>query len=212
MAVKLLAPPVNKVVQPLAICVGLDWHRNFNIPILCGCLIREDGVQNDGIIFIDGIGGGIPLSLMRYAKLEPETSSRDLIRQILEAAVYVHARGTPHQDLKPDNVMVSRDRDGNLLCRVTDFGDASNRMLDATPDSAGRGDWYASYMAPEQAQGLPSIGPSVDLYAIGVMLYELLSGRLPLLEGCGHCYTVRRRKNPQLFPMPICWTLAWCSW
>ena len=124
---------------------------------------------------------GIPLSLMRYAKLEPETSV-DLIRQILEAAVYVHARGTLHRDLKPDNVMVSRDRDG--ICFAGSILEMSNRCW-MHSDSAGRGDWYAGLYGARASSRTALCGPSVDLYAIGVMLYELLSGRLPLWRNAG---------------------------
>ena len=121
---------------------------------------------------------GVSLRLLRNGGLRPGQAV-GLVNQILEAAIYVHARGTLHRDLKPDNVMVSRRPAGDLSCQVTDFGIASNQMQDASLTLQGAVVGTPTYMAPEQAQGLPSMGPEIDIYAIGVILYELLCGRLP---------------------------------
>ena len=142
---------------------------------------------------------GVSLTLMRHAGLSP-ASAVGLIGQVLDAAVYVHARGTLHRDLKPDNVMISRTGGDALHCRVTDFGIASNRLHDATITLQGSVIGPPAYMAPEQAQGLPSMGPSADLYAIGVMLYELLCGELPFHGAVQAILYEKIRSDPPQLP------------
>ena len=96
----------------------------------------------------------------------------DLTVQILRAARFAHNRGVIHRDLKPHNVIV--DEDGRA--KVTDFGIARAGVSDMTETGSIMG--TAQYLSPEQAQG-HAVGASSDLYAIGVVLYELLAGRVP---------------------------------
>jgi len=89
-------------------------------------------------------------------------------RQVCEALVYLHSKGVYHRDLKPENVFLTRDG-----AKVLDFGIASLRSrrrpaADGTPD----------YAAPEQIRGGGG-DARTDIYALGTMLYEMLTGRLP---------------------------------
>jgi serine/threonine-protein kinase len=95
-----------------------------------------------------------------------------LIRQVLEAARYAHRHGIVHRDLKPGNVIV--DPEGKAM--VTDFGIASAGVSDITQTGSVMGTPH--YLSPEQAQGQEVTAVS-DLYSIGVMLYEALTGRVP---------------------------------
>jgi len=103
--------------------------------------------------------------------LTPEQSAA-LIRQVLEAAGFAHRNGVVHRDLKPQNVVV--DAEGKAT--VTDFGIARAGASEITQAGSVMGTPH--YLSPEQAQGQAVTAVS-DLYAIGVILYEALAGRVP---------------------------------
>ena len=103
--------------------------------------------------------------------LEPERAI-ELTTQILSAARFAHKRGVIHRDFKPHNVIV----DAEDHAKVTDFGIARAGASDMTQTGSIMG--TAQYLSPEQAQGLP-VSAQSDLYSIGVLLFELLTGRVP---------------------------------
>ena len=96
----------------------------------------------------------------------------DIAVQLLRAAGFAHKRGVIHRDFKPQNVIV--DDEGRV--KVTDFGIARAGASEITETGSIMG--TAQYLSPEQAQGQPVTEQS-DLYSIGVMLYEMLAGRIP---------------------------------
>ncbi|HEY8764604.1 MAG TPA: Stk1 family PASTA domain-containing Ser/Thr kinase [Solirubrobacteraceae bacterium] len=105
------------------------------------------------------------------APLDP-VRAIDITVQILKAARFAHRRGVIHRDLKPHNVIV----DDADQAKVTDFGIARAGASDMTETGSIMG--TAQYLSPEQAQG-HAVSPASDLYAVGVVLYELLTGRVP---------------------------------
>jgi serine/threonine protein kinase len=96
----------------------------------------------------------------------------DLAIEILKALRYAHKRGIVHRDIKPQNVLL--DEEGGL--KVADFGIARAGASEMTETGAIVG--TVQYISPEQAQGQP-VSPRSDLYSVGVVLYELLTGRVP---------------------------------
>ncbi len=100
------------------------------------------------------------------------SSAIEIAVQILRAARFAHKRGVIHRDLKPHNVIL--DEEGRA--RVTDFGIARAGASDMTMTGSIMG--TAQYLSPEQAQGHP-VSATSDLYSIGVILYELLTGEIP---------------------------------
>ena len=138
---------------------------------------------------IDGGGGGsgLPYLVMEFVdglaidrycdgqKLDARERI-GLMRQVLEALVYVHGRGVIHRDLKPSNIMVDAAGKAKLL----DFGTA--RLVDASGDSAitktGVFAFTADFASPEQTLAKP-LTVTTDIYSAGVLLYRLLTGRPP---------------------------------
>jgi eukaryotic-like serine/threonine-protein kinase len=96
-----------------------------------------------------------------------------IISQVASALDYAHQRGLIHRDIKPQNILV--DREGNA--KVVDFGIAKG-MRDMNLTEAGTGMGTVHYVSPEQARGEPAI-PESDLYSTGVVLFEMLTKRLP---------------------------------
>jgi beta-lactam-binding protein with PASTA domain/predicted Ser/Thr protein kinase len=114
---------------------------------------------------------GPTLKTMIESGLEPAQAVA-LIRQVLEAARFAHRGGIVHRDLKPQNVIV--DAEGKAV--VTDFGIARAGVSEITQTGSVMGTPH--YLSPEQAQGFEVTAVS-DLYSIGVLLYEALTGRVP---------------------------------
>ncbi|HEX4807154.1 MAG TPA: Stk1 family PASTA domain-containing Ser/Thr kinase [Conexibacter sp.] len=109
--------------------------------------------------------------IRQEAPLDP-VRAIDLTVQILKAARFAHRHGIVHRDLKPHNVMV----DDEDRVKVTDFGIARAGASDMTETGSIMG--TAQYLSPEQAQG-HAVDQSSDLYAVGVILFELLTGHVP---------------------------------
>src|SRR6201988_1134827 len=102
----------------------------------------------------------------------PIAVSVEYVRQILGALRFAHKHGIVHRDIKPHNVLV--DRDGRL--KVTDFGIARAGASQMT--EAGSIVGTAQYLSPEQARG-GQVDQRSDLYSVGIVLYELLTGTVP---------------------------------
>ncbi|MBL8132290.1 MAG: tetratricopeptide repeat protein [Anaerolineae bacterium] len=110
-------------------------------------------------------------TLLAAARSQPEQAKVELLVQLLRALAYLHRRGVIHRDLKPDNVLVIGDQ-----VKVLDFGLALSR--DRSWDNVSSISGTIPYMAPEVLKGLPADERS-DLYAVGVMAYELFAGHHP---------------------------------
>ncbi|MEI8258855.1 MAG: serine/threonine-protein kinase, partial [Deltaproteobacteria bacterium] len=104
-----------------------------------------------------------------------------LMRPVVDAMAAAHARGVIHRDLKPENVFLARDGEGGLLPTIVDFG--ISKILDEIEGDertqTGVIVGTPHYMAPEQIVGSREIDGRADVWALGVMLFELMSGELP---------------------------------
>ncbi len=156
-------------------------------------LIDFSSDQGEYYIVMEQVTGG---SLAAWRKSPPDSESLWLvIHQMLQALSYAHARGVIHRDLKPENVLLDVDAEGQLSAKLMDFGVVffrDERDLDMSGGQSLVG--TPAYMSPEQALNLADASPATDLYAIGVMLFEFLTGRRPF-EGTSTAGTVVAHMN-----------------
>ncbi len=142
-------------------------HPNI-VPVLESGSDR--GIHYIVMEFVEGTD--LKTLLRRVGRLKPEEAVRIAV-EVCKALAYAHARGIIHRDIKPQNILVTSDG----AVKVTDFGIA-RAATSATITETGTVLGSVHYLAPEQALANP-VGPATDLYALGVVLYELLTGRLP---------------------------------
>src|SRR5579864_2820808 len=138
-----------------------------------------DFVEHEGLclLVMERLTGGTLWSRARAGSLNSQSSCA-IVLASLSALHYAHQRGVLHRDVKPENLMFSAKGD----LKVTDFGIA--KVVGGAATVATRaGDVLGTpaYMAPEQAMG-EELSPATDVYAVGTVLYELLSGTLPFPE------------------------------
>jgi tetratricopeptide (TPR) repeat protein len=119
-------------------------------------------------------GGGLDRKLAGMP--QPPNEAARLMETLARAMHWAHQQGIIHRDLKPANILLSRDGQP----KISDFGLAKRLEDDSSQTRTGDLLGTPAYMAPEQAIGdLKAIGPAADVYALGVILYEMLTGRPP---------------------------------
>ncbi len=136
-------------------------------------------------VYDSGIDGDVHYIAMEYVqgenlkellrargRLEPEEAI-GIVAQVCEALEFAHGHGIVHRDIKPQNIMLTRE--GQV--KVTDFGIARAASA-ATITQTGTVLGSVQYLSPEQARGA-IVGRAADIYALGVVLYEMVTGRLP---------------------------------
>lgn len=129
--------------------------------------------------YVDGGSLAARLSGMPWSARQ----AAELVKTIADAVEHAHRHGIVHRDLKPANVLLeSRSENEGSKPKIADFGLAKLIDSDSGQTRTGTVLGSPSYMAPEQAEGrLQDIGPATDVYAIGAILYELLTGRPPFV-------------------------------
>jgi eukaryotic-like serine/threonine-protein kinase len=107
---------------------------------------------------------------------QPVGDAAHLVESLARAVHHAHEHGIIHRDLKPANILLSADG----TPKISDFGLAKSLEEDSSQTRTGTIVGTPSYMAPEQASGsVSAVGPAADIYALGVILYEMLTGRPP---------------------------------
>jgi len=123
-------------------------------------------------------GRSLARVLREGGPMEPARAVR-IVGQVLDSLAEAHSVGVLHRDLKPDNVMVLQGLGAEDFVKVLDFGIAKLQGAGGTSlTAAGMAFGTPSYMSPEQAQA-KEVDPRSDLYSVGVILFELLAGKLP---------------------------------
>jgi eukaryotic-like serine/threonine-protein kinase len=141
--------------------------------------VIDFGIDNDEpYVVMDLVSGE---SLRKLLDREPVSVTRaiEIIRQVLSGLAHAHAQGITHRDIKPDNIMVdtSSSQFGDQV-RILDFGLA--KMRENSGLTAGFVVGTPAYMAPEQTMGNP-VDERSDVYAVGVLLFEMLTGKKPFV-------------------------------
>ncbi|HEY2251740.1 MAG TPA: serine/threonine-protein kinase, partial [Planctomycetaceae bacterium] len=145
---------------------------------------QHDGQHYFSMAFVEGE------SLARKVAVGPlpPREAAQMVGKVSEAVEFAHQKGIVHRDLKPANILL--DRAGQP--RVTDFGLAKQMHGDSGLTRSGQIMGTPSYMPPEQAAGkIDEIGPAADIYSLGAILYELLTGRPPF-KGASPLDTIKQ--------------------
>jgi tetratricopeptide (TPR) repeat protein len=131
--------------------------------------------QGHPYLTLEYVAGGSLADRLRAGPLQPRPAA-ELVERLARAVQAAHDKGVVHRDLKPANVLLAADGTPKL----TDFGLAKRLDVEAGQTQSGAVLGTPSYMAPEQAAGKgEAVGPAADVYALGAILYELLTGRPP---------------------------------
>ncbi|MEM6990493.1 MAG: serine/threonine-protein kinase [Myxococcota bacterium] len=189
LALKILSPEV------LALDGGEAQKARFLLEARAASRLQHPGIVE--VIDFGSTTSGLPFIVMEYLSGEDlaERLDRDgamewapacaLIVQVLEALEAAHAHGVVHRDIKPENCFLSRAVSGSETVKLVDFGIAKvlTEVSGAGPLTQ-RGELLGTpqYMSPEQALGR-AIDERSDVYAVGILLYEVLSGTPPFDEG-----------------------------
>jgi serine/threonine-protein kinase len=157
-----------------------------HIVTVYGC--GEDGVHH--YMVMEYVPGGTLRDALRHRGALGEAEALRVASEVADALAYAHGRGVVHRDIKPHNVLLTEE--GHV--KVADFGIA--RTLDATSlTRTGSVFGSAQYISPEQARG-DHAGPQADLYALGVVLFEMLTGRVPFDGEAPVAVALKHLKDP----------------
>ena len=149
--------------------------------------VTDFGTTPEGLTYsvMEYVKGTTLSMVIKTAAPLPVMRSAGIAQQLARALGAAHDKGIVHRDLKPENIFLV-DRDGRPdFVKIVDFGIAKVTPIDGTaagPRLTRAGSVFGTpeYMAPEQAAGRSDIDGRVDIYALGVILYEMVTGRLPL--------------------------------
>lgn len=160
------------------------------------CAVHDFGKLNDGrpYLVMDYIDGPSCSSVISREGAMDSARALRIIINVCEGLRHAHTKGLIHRDLKPSNVMLAQ-QDNREIAKLVDFGIAKITDADETQSLTSTGEVFGSplYMSPEQCQGL-NIDQRSDIYSLGCMMYELLTGKPPL-KGDNAVQTIVKHLN-----------------
>jgi serine/threonine-protein kinase len=196
--------------------LNLEMRQRFFREARAASLVDHPSVVN--VLDVFALDGGMPVMVMDLlvgetlgAKLErdrvlPQEEAASILSPVVDAVSAAHARGIVHRDLKPDNIFLEAKKGGPPTVKVLDFGIA--KLTAQEGDAAQSGALTMSgallgtprYMAPEQCYGEGEIDPRADVWALGAILYECISGQRPV-EGANLGQVVTKMLKDEIVPI-----------
>jgi eukaryotic-like serine/threonine-protein kinase len=175
-ALKVLRPELSAAMGPERFTREIRFVAQFNHPHILS--LYDSGEIHGFLYYVMPYVEGESLRdrLSREKQLPIQDAIR-VLREVADALAYSHARGVVHRDIKPANVMLS-----GKHAMVTDFGVAkavSAASVHEKATTVGIALGTPQYMSPEQAMGETNVDHRADIYALGILAYEMLTGRLP---------------------------------
>ena len=146
--------------------------------------------ENSGYIAMEIVTGGDLAQFARPDKLLPVEDVLQIVFKCCGALDYAFTQGIVHRDIKPANIMIAQGTD----VKIADFGAAFLRKTQAV-QSVAMGSPF--YMSPEQCEGSGELDARTDIYSLGIVIYEMLSGRPPFLgQGFGQIVIQHMQRTP----------------
>jgi serine/threonine-protein kinase len=169
-------------------------HENI-VPIL------DYGVQDQLLYFVMSLVSGPSLERLLQRQAFTPRDTWKIAQPLCKAIMYMHEQGVIHRDIKPSNVFLQYQREGYHVF-VGDFGLSKRPGTDQTLTRIGSRVGTADYMSPEAQLG-DKLDQRTDIYSLGVLLYEMMLGRLPADPQYDHLHPVARTVQPVLAPQSI---------
>ncbi len=200
MAVKVLREELSrdeelvKRFQQEAVAASRIGHENI-------VNVTDFGRSPEGALYfvMEYLEGQSLTRLIRQGGPMPLERAVPILAQICRALAAAHSRGIVHRDLKPDNVMVVRREDGSDLVKVLDFGISKVHTGNASDSGrltrVGMVMGTPEYMAPEQVEA-SSVDHRVDIYSLGAVAYELVTGKLPFEANTPVAMLMKHQSEP----------------
>ncbi len=166
--------------------------------------IYDFGESNDVVyLAMEYVEGESLAGLLERERALSESRAADIARQVADGLSAAHELGIVHRDLKPDNVMLSRSRSGRDIVKVVDFGIAkATRGGRQTVTRTGYVVGTPAYMSPEQILG-DALDPRSDVYSLGCILYEMLTGGRAFADASGEVSIRQRLTEPPPRPRQL---------
>ena len=168
-------------------------HANIARYDTCYRLLTEMGLSDFAIMkyYADG-----NLADLMKSRTLSDAELRELVRGILEGLKLLHRQRIVHRDFKPANILISRDNRGRLIPKIADFGLSkfvAEDEIDSSDFDLSDGRGTPAYKAPEQITG-GTVSFNLDLWAFGVILYEMITGEKPFSGGAQSSEPTQRRE------------------
>ncbi|MFL5304166.1 MAG: protein kinase domain-containing protein [Polyangia bacterium] len=156
--------------------------------------VIDFGVEGAPYLVMDFVTGRTVRELMQEGAI-PIPRVMRIAQQLLSGLAHAHAQGIVHRDLKPENLILTAEDGLQDHLRILDFGLA--KLRDGPAMTAGLAVGTPSYMSPEQSGGAGTVDARSDLYAVAVLLFEILAGRKPFQsESVGELIFMHRERPP----------------